>query len=182
MHRGPLPEDAGKPAQHPVRPAEDFRAHCRVSLIEPSREADAPGYGIEFGYAEAMFRNQEIRSDDAWHVVLEGLRTLEFDEVGRLALVQPAGDPFRLLAFRALPVKQIDRSIELKQDASERFDLLCQGGPKRIGDRRGPPIVLCEQALGRQALPNEARTLGGIERCRGCGFWGHAGLCPRSDE
>ena len=44
---------------------------------------------------------------------------LEFDELGGLALVQPAGDPFRLLAFHALAVEQIDRAIELQQHPPE---------------------------------------------------------------
>ena len=51
VHGGRVPEDAGEPARHPVRSAEDFRAHLRVSLVEPGGEADAAGDRIEFGHA-----------------------------------------------------------------------------------------------------------------------------------
>ena len=87
---------------------------------------------------EAMFGDQQVRADDARHLVLQGRRALKRDQVGGLALVQPAGDPFGLFAFHALAVKQIDRAIELKQHAAERFHLLRQAGPsgKGAGDVR----------------------------------------------
>ena len=114
-----------------------------------------------------MFRDQQVRTDDARHLIFQGRGALECDEFGGLALVQPAGDPFGLLAFHALPVEQVDRAIELQQHAPKRFNLRRQGRAERVGDRRGPPIVIGEQALWRQALTYEARLRGGIDRRRG---------------
>src|SRR5439155_26743819 len=98
-------KDAGEPLQHALCAAKDCRAESGVSFVEPRGEADAAGDGIELGYAEAMLRQQQVRPDHPRDLVLEHWGALEFDELGRLALVEPAGDPFRLFALGALAVK-----------------------------------------------------------------------------
>ena len=70
MHRGCVSENAGEAAQHPLRPADDRRAHLSVSLVEPTREADAPGHGIQFRDSETVFRYEKVRTDDARYLVL----------------------------------------------------------------------------------------------------------------
>ena len=87
-----------------------------------------------------MFGDEEVRANDARQLVLESRGALDLDEFSRLALVQPAGNPLRLFAFRAFAVEQIDRAIELQQHAPKGFHLFCQGGTQRIRGWRGPPI------------------------------------------
>ena len=78
-------------------------------------------------------RQQNVGADDARHVVFERGRTLERDEFRRLAEIEPARDPFRLFAFGAFAVKQIDRAIKLQQHAAQRFNFLRQISPSGNG-------------------------------------------------
>ncbi len=114
-----------------------------------------------------MFRNQKVRPNDARHFVFEGGVPPQRDQLGRLALVEPAGDPVRLFALGALAVKQIHRLIELQQHPPKRFQLRGQPAPKRERGRGDAPLVPGEEAPRWHPSADEARLLGGGNLCRG---------------
>ena len=137
-----------------------------IGSIEPRRQPDAAGHGIQFRDADAGFRQQNVGPDDARHVVFERGRTLERDEFRRFAEIEPAGDPFRLLALGAFAVKQIDRAIELQQHPPQRFDFPGQFFVERKRYRRNPPVQPGEQTARRERVADEFGLVGGVHN-----FW-----------
>src|SRR6202035_3827819 len=115
--------DAFKAAQHASRAAQHFSSQLRIRLIEPRREADAARHRIEFGHAEPVLGDEQIRPDDSRQLVFEYRRALDLDKLRGFSLIQPAGHPIRLFAFDALAVQKIDRAVKLEQDAAQGFQL-----------------------------------------------------------
>ena len=132
-----------------------------IGSIEPRRQPDATGHGIEFRDAEAGFRQQNVRANDARHVVFERGRTLERDEFRRLAEIEPAGDPFRLFALGAFAVEQIDRAIKLQQHPPQRFNFLRQIFAEWKRHWRNPPVESGEQTAGWERGADEAGAISG---------------------
>ena len=96
---------------------------------------------------------------------------MQFDELARFPLVEPSGDPFRLRPFDAAAVEQVDRAVELKQDAAERFQLPGQCGADRKRSGGDVPIQAGEKPRGRESVVDEARAFGGV-RFKGEGHGG----------
>jgi hypothetical protein len=156
-------EDAFEPAQHVIGAAEDGVAKVRVGLVQPCGEADAAGDGVEFRDGEAVFSEEQVGTYDARPFVFEGWMTLEFDEGTGFAQVEPLSDPGGLFAGHALSVEQIDRAIELEQDAAERFEFAEDGGLEREWGRSDAPVLMGEEAAGRQAIADGGGSLSGVQ-------------------
>src|SRR5262245_60024677 len=118
MDIGGRSEDSLETAKHPLRTADDLSSESRIGLIEPSGSTDAAGDGIKLGNADAVFGDQQVRSDDARHLVFECGGTLPLEQGFGLSLVEPAGDPFGLFGLGALPMEQINPAVKLKQNTS----------------------------------------------------------------
>ena len=147
-----------KPRNIPSAPPRTSRAHLRrrsgssqaVRPMPPGTESSS----VTLRPCSVSSRSGRMTRGTSF---LNAGERCELDQFGGLAQVEPARDPFRLFAFHALAVKQIDRAIELQQHAPERFDLLRQRRPEREWGRRDPPIVIREQALpARQARPGRS--------------------------
>ena len=119
VHCRGLAENAGKTPLHTIRPAQHLAAQLGVSLVEPSGQPNAARHRVQFRQAQTMFGQQQVGPDDPRHFVLERERALQFDEVGGLAQIQPARDPFGLFSLGALAIQQIDRPIKLQQHPPE---------------------------------------------------------------
>src|SRR5215471_3570646 len=104
-----------------------------------------------------MFGDEEVGADHAGQFRLEGVRALEFEDMCGLALVQPTGDPFRLLTFEALAVKEVYGTIELEKDAAKRIDFLCNCCVQSEWGRGYAPFMTGEKALSRQGISNGLR-------------------------
>ena len=136
-----------------------------IDLVQPRGQSDAARNGIEFGHRGTVVGEDEIGPDHAGHVVLQRGRALEFDEFGRFAEIEPAGDPFRLFAFDALAVKQIDGAIKLQQHAAEGFEIF---GQRRLEPERGrghAPFVSGEQPAAWHPAADKTRGFRGGRRC-----------------
>lgn len=172
-------EDAGEAFAHGVVRAEERGGigggGFPVSLVEPGGEADAAGDGIEFGDGEAVVGEEEVRADDPGDLVTEGGIALPGDEFGRLALVEPAGDPVGGFAGDAASVEEIGGAIELEKDAAEGFDFAGEGGWERKGVQGDPPVEVGEETAGREPVADLAGAIGRFGGGRGGGLGsGHA--------
>ena len=77
---------------------------------------------------------------------------LERDKFGRFAEVEPARNPFRLLALGTLAVQQIGGAIKLQQHAPERLKFLCHFRTQCKRLRRNPPVESGKKSA-RRNLP-----------------------------
>jgi hypothetical protein len=73
-------------------------------------------------------------------------------------LVQQLGNPSRLAGRVALAVEQIDRAIELQQNASKGFQFTDEVCLQRKGQRRSPPVLIGEKSSGRKSGLNVSRA------------------------
>ena len=172
MDRGGVAEDArqSRATSRPRRPG-PAAPSPGIGLVEPGGEADAAGDGIQFGDAEAVFGDEQVGANDAGQFVLEGGRALECDQVGGFALVEPARDPFRLLAFDALAVEQIDRAIELQQHAPERFQLVAPApGPSGNGAGEMRQSWPAKRPSAGRRVAHEACAVGGSTALRSVAY------------
>ena len=87
--------------------------------------------------------------------------SLERDQVGRLAAIQPIRHPGGLFALEAAPVEQVHRPVELVQHPTERFQLAREPRIERERLERGPPILVGEKPAGRQRGANPTCHVGG---------------------
>jgi hypothetical protein len=87
--------------------------------------------------------------------------SLERDQVGRLAAIQPVRHPGGLFALEAAPVEQVHRPVELVEHPAESLQLVGQGGSERQRLERGPPVLVGEQTTGRQRGAHPTRHVGG---------------------
>ena len=177
-------KDGFKTAQHSIPAADNFGLvlcashsafcipHSAIRLVEPRRQADAAGHGIQFGDSETRFRQQNVGPDDAGDIVFERRRTLEFNQSGRFAAIQQFCNPCRLLAFHAAPVKQVDGAVKLQQHPAQRFNFLRQIFIQRKRLRRNAPVESGKKFAVGNLFTNELR---GIRRGFDVGRnYGHA--------
>ena len=151
---GGIPENTGEAPQHAIGAADDICTERCVSLIKPRGKADAARDGIEFGHAQAMLGQEQVGTDDTRQVVFQGRGSHQNDEVGGFALIQTARHPVGLFPFGALAVEQIDRAIELQEDAAEFFQLLREIRSEGKRGRGGAPLVPGKEAFGGKCLSN----------------------------
>ena len=137
-----------------------------IGLIQPRRDADAAGDGIQFGDTETIFGQQQVVPDDARRFAFERGGALEVDQFRRLAKFQPARDPLRLLAFHAFAVKEIDRAIKLQEHAAERIQFLREFFIELERGGGDAPLVTGKQTLGGHLFAHELRGFGGDSRVR----------------
>src|SRR6185437_8862578 len=88
-------------------------------------------------------------------------RTLQFDQFRWFAEIEPARDPFRLFAFDAFAIEQIDSTIKLQQHAAERIQFLREFRLELERTRGDPPFVAGKQSFRGHLLANELRGFGG---------------------
>ena len=117
------------------------RRQFRIGLIQPRGEANAAGDAVEFDQCQAGLGEEQVRTNDARHGVLESRIALQCDQRGRFALIEPGRHPGWLLAADALAIEQIDGAIKLVQDASESIQLPGESWIQGEGFGRNPPMV-----------------------------------------
>src|SRR5262245_22839820 len=114
-----------------------------------------------------MLSEQQVRPDYARQIVFQSGGSLQLDQLGGLAAVQPGADPGWLFAGDALAVEEIHRAVELQEHAPECFQLHGQIGAEWKWGGGNPPIHVGEQAAGRKLAANELRAFGdGFDRYR----------------
>src|SRR5688500_10735023 len=121
MHVFAVAKNALEPAQHPLAPANDrvlltldlgpWTLDILIGFIQPRRQSDPAGHAVECRDRKTIFREREIRPNDARQSMLERRRTLQREQIGWLARIEKFRDPGRLFAFRALAIKQIHGAI-----------------------------------------------------------------------
>jgi hypothetical protein len=96
---------------------------------------------------------------------------LRFQKPGRLALIEPARDPFGLFAFEAVAMQEIYRAVECQQDAPKRIELTRELGTEGERMRGYAPFVAGEETLLRHGVADELRSFGGGISARGFGWF-----------
>lgn len=160
MNRRRALEDASEAVEHSAGAAEDWRAEVGIGFIKPCGEADASGDSVQFGDGEAILGEEEVRTYDARQVIFESGVTLQFDQVLGFALIQPLGDPGGLFAFETMAVEEINRAVELEQDAAELIDLPGNVRGNGKGIRCNAPGVILEEPLRRESTADKVCAFG----------------------
>ena len=161
MDTGRVAENAREPFEHAIGATDRSsllfvpRSESGIGLVQPGRQPDAAGHAVEFCDGKAAVRQQQVRTDHARQIVFEGWGALQFDQFSRLASIQPVRHPGRLLSGDALAIEQVDRAIELEQNAPERFEFLGQFRADGEGRWRSPPVHVGEQSAGGEGIADE---------------------------
>ena len=186
VHMGRLAENPGETPEHSIGGADDFDRvilcnlglagvesrssslrrgvdrsrdwQSRIGLVQPGRDSDPAGHAVQFRNAETGIRQQQIGSNHPRQIILEFRRTLPRDQLGRLAQVQPMGNPLRLLSRHTQAIEQIDRSIELQENPSERLQLPGQVRLQTKWSGCRPPGLSGEQTARRKPAANKPRA------------------------
>jgi hypothetical protein len=168
-------KDAAEAVNHAVSTADHLWCVVRgawcvgIYPVQPCSQTDAAGDGVQFRYAEAMFGDEQIRTDDARDFVLESGRALQRDEFSRFAEVEPLRNPSGHLTLGTFAIEEIDGAIELEQHAPERFDFLRQLGSERKRPGRNPPLLSSEQAILGKTVPDKTGLFRSLVNCHGGG-------------
>ena len=157
---GGLAEDAREAVDHAAFAAEHGVAEFRIGLVEPGGEADAAGDAVEFGDGEAGLGEEAVGADDAGEFVLEGGGLLRIEECGGLALIEEWRDPRGLFAGEAVAMEEIRSAIELEEDAAEGVEFLDECSAEGEGGGGDAPMLIREEAGGRERLADEAGAVG----------------------
>jgi hypothetical protein len=103
---------------------------------------------------------EQVRPYHTWQLVFQRGRALELNQLTRFAQVEPAGDPFRLLAFNTFSIQQIDGAIKLQPYATEPFQIFGQIRFEVKRCRRDAPFVAGKQSVRGQAASDPTGAFG----------------------
>ena len=119
-------EERAEAAVHAVGAAGDVSGweEAGVGLVEPCGEADAAGDTVDFGEAEAVVGEEEIRTDDGWELLAEGGETRCVEELGRFTGVGKGGDPWGETAGAAAEVETVAGGQEALEPMAEFLELV----------------------------------------------------------
>src|SRR5262245_11380787 len=83
-----LAKDTEEPFEHSARSANHPKPQLAIGLVKPSSQPDSSGDTVQFADGKTRFCQETIRAQDTRDFITEGGGALQFDEMGRLALIQ----------------------------------------------------------------------------------------------
>jgi hypothetical protein len=135
---------------------------CGVGLVEPCGEADAAGDAVDFGEAEAVVGEEEVRADDGGELLTEGGETSGFEELGRFTGIGEGGDPWGETAGAAAVVETVAGGQEaLEPMLSAREAGMGNGSGEEsqsLAAKRPPWGLAASRAAGEMGIWGRIRT------------------------